>query len=89
MFARAFIISALALVAVATDCPNCPSTDLVGNFLVAMSGGTLGTPRFCGYSPDKTGASGPSVECFYNDSTGTGTGPGASCPATAPIANVC
>ncbi|KAJ7139320.1 hypothetical protein C8R44DRAFT_867475 [Mycena epipterygia] len=89
MFARAFIISALALVAIATECPVCPPTDLVGNSLVAQSGGTRGTPRFCGYSADATGASGPSVKCFYTDGTGAGFGPDASCPASTTIADVC
>ncbi|KAJ7234363.1 hypothetical protein B0H12DRAFT_1239068 [Mycena haematopus] len=68
MFFRtsAVVALGLALTAAATDCPDCPSTDLAGNALVAQSGGTLGTPRFCGYSPDASGASGPSVDCFYN-----------------------
>ncbi|KAJ7738915.1 hypothetical protein B0H14DRAFT_3515908 [Mycena olivaceomarginata] len=89
MFSRVLTVFALALAVAATTCPNCPATDLLGNALVAKSGGTLGTPRFCGYSPDATGAAGPSVLCFYNDSTGAGSGPGASCPAVAPIADVC
>ncbi|KAF7365718.1 hypothetical protein MVEN_00445500 [Mycena venus] len=89
MFFRTLSVFALALAAAATNCPVCPTTDLDGNALVANSGGTLGTPRFCGYSPDATGASGPSVLCFYNDGNGAGSGPGASCPPTATIADAC
>ncbi|KAJ7200320.1 hypothetical protein GGX14DRAFT_572083 [Mycena pura] len=85
------IVSALAALelAAATTCPVCPATDLVGDALVAQSGGTLGTPKFCGYSPDASGASGPSVECFYNDGNGAGSGPGSACPPSAPIENAC
>ncbi|KAJ7046386.1 hypothetical protein C8F04DRAFT_1064127 [Mycena alexandri] len=88
MFFRVFAVSALVCVASAANCAVCPTTDLVGDALVANSGGSLGTPRFCGYSPDASGASGPSVECFYN-SGGAGSGPGAECPPTAQVENVC
>ncbi|KAF8212794.1 hypothetical protein K438DRAFT_1957396 [Mycena galopus ATCC 62051] len=83
MFFRALTIFALVFAAAATECPACPATDLAGNALTAQSGGTLGTPRFCGYG------AGVSVECFYEDGSGIGTGPGATCPATAPIEDVC
>jgi hypothetical protein len=49
MFSRVLTVFALALAVAATNCPNCPATDLLGNTLVAASGGTRGTPRFCGY----------------------------------------
>ncbi|KAJ7480632.1 hypothetical protein FB451DRAFT_1556213 [Mycena latifolia] len=88
MFFRASILSALVLIAAATDCPVCPPTDLVGDALVAQSGGTRGTPRFCGYSPDATGDSGPSVDCFFSTS-GAGFGTDSKCPATAEIGDVC
>jgi hypothetical protein len=48
MFSRVLTVFAFALAVAATSCPNCPATDLLGNALVAKSGGTLGTPRFCG-----------------------------------------
>ncbi|KAJ7876488.1 hypothetical protein B0H14DRAFT_2714060 [Mycena olivaceomarginata] len=86
MFSRVLTVFALALAVAATNCPNCPATDLLGNTLVAASGGTRGTPRFCGYSPDATW---PSIKCFYTYDTGAGFGPDASCPAVAPIADVC
>ncbi|KAJ7064269.1 hypothetical protein C8F01DRAFT_1367586 [Mycena amicta] len=90
MLARTLLISVFtaASVVLATECPVCPTTDLVGDALVAASGGTRGTPRFCGYSPDASGASGPSVDCFYNDSDGSGTGP-SECPASTVIEDVC
>ncbi|KAJ6450098.1 hypothetical protein C8R45DRAFT_1044036 [Mycena sanguinolenta] len=87
MFFRTVVFTALALAVAATGCPNCPSTDLAGNILIAQSGGTLGTPRFCGYG---TVVGGNILdECFYSDGTGAGSGPGANCPATAPIKDVC
>jgi hypothetical protein len=49
MFFRALFVSALVIVAAAVDCPACPPTDLAGDNLVATSGGTMGTPRFCEY----------------------------------------
>ncbi|KAJ6555018.1 hypothetical protein DFH09DRAFT_1166115 [Mycena vulgaris] len=88
MFFRAFIVSALIVVAAAVDCPVCPTTDLAGDANVAHSGGTRGTPLFCGYSADATGASGPSVECFYSTS-GAGFGTDAKCPASATVEDAC
>ncbi|KAJ6524365.1 hypothetical protein B0H19DRAFT_1200482 [Mycena capillaripes] len=89
MFFRILAVFSLVLAAAATNCPVCPATDLAGNALVASSGGTRGTPRFCGYSADATGASGPQDLCFYSDGDGSGSGPGASCPPTAPIEDAC
>ncbi|KAL1705909.1 hypothetical protein EV121DRAFT_257818 [Schizophyllum commune] len=73
----AFITSLLlaastALAAPAADntagmCAVCPDTALDGASLVASSGGTLGVPRFCGFSADSTGASGPQSICFYSN----------------------
>ncbi|KAJ7101560.1 hypothetical protein B0H15DRAFT_943880 [Mycena belliarum] len=88
MFFRTFTVSALVLVAAATDCPVCPPTDLVGDALVAQSGGTRGTPRFCGYSSDATGASGPSVDCFFSIS-GSGFSTDSRCPTSTTIGDAC
>ncbi|KAJ6624428.1 hypothetical protein B0H10DRAFT_2007195 [Mycena sp. CBHHK59/15] len=87
MLLRALSLAALALAACAVDCPVCPTTDLAGDALVAQSGGTRGTPLFCGYSADATGAAGPQVECFYSTS-GVGFGE-AGCPTTAVVEDAC
>jgi hypothetical protein len=49
MLFHAITSFALFLVAAAVTCPVCPTTDLAGDALVAQSGGTRGTPLFCGY----------------------------------------
>ncbi|KAJ6527096.1 hypothetical protein B0H19DRAFT_1196453 [Mycena capillaripes] len=88
MFFRAITLFAFVLTATAVTCPVCPTTDLAGDALVAASGGTLGTPLFCGYSTDATGASGPQVDCFYSTS-GAGFGTDANCPPTATVEDAC
>ncbi|GLB42529.1 hypothetical protein LshimejAT787_1105440 [Lyophyllum shimeji] len=60
-------------------------THLTGNALVAGSGGTSGVPRFCGFSPDATGLSGPQITCFYNNSGSLTAYSGTPCPPTAPL----
>ncbi|KAJ7914315.1 hypothetical protein B0H13DRAFT_2325499 [Mycena leptocephala] len=88
MLFHAITSFALFLVAAAVTCPVCPTTDLAGDALVAQSGGTRGTPLFCGYSTDSSGASGPQVKCFYSTS-GAGFGTDDNCPATATVEDAC
>ncbi|KAF8069313.1 hypothetical protein FPV67DRAFT_1117331 [Lyophyllum atratum] len=66
-FVSLLATTAAALPAAQAECVTCPATDLDGLALVAGSGGSMGTPRFCGYSADATGASGPQVTCFYGE----------------------
>ncbi|KAJ7732864.1 hypothetical protein B0H16DRAFT_1580521 [Mycena metata] len=89
MLFRALFVSTLVFVAAAVECPACAPTDLDGVMLVANSGGTRGTPRFCGYGTRVNGAGDPTVLCFYGiDGSGFSNNP-ASCPATIPIEDVC
>ncbi|KAJ7034875.1 hypothetical protein C8F04DRAFT_1100360 [Mycena alexandri] len=89
MFFRALFVSTLVFVAAAVECPACAPTDLAGDMLVANSGGTRGTPRFCGYGIVVNGAGDPSVDCFYSTSGAGFSNNPASCPATIPIEDVC
>ncbi|KAJ7149242.1 hypothetical protein C8R43DRAFT_1128606 [Mycena crocata] len=89
MLFRSLVISALALSAAAVDCPRCEKTDVVGEFLVAQSGGTRGTPLFCGYSTDATGAAGPQTTCFFGTDGSPFSNNDAKCPTTAPIQDAC
>ncbi|KAJ7752584.1 hypothetical protein B0H16DRAFT_1723515 [Mycena metata] len=88
MFFRVLAVSALVAVASAANCAVCPSTDLVNDPLIATSGGSNGTPTFCGYSPNGTGSN-PTAECFYSSNGALSSGPTADCRATATVANVC
>lgn len=56
------------------QCATCPSTDLAGNVVVANSGGTVGVPKFCGYSAAVTTPASPKVFCFYNNNAGAISG---------------
>ncbi|KAF8069312.1 hypothetical protein FPV67DRAFT_1117127 [Lyophyllum atratum] len=81
--------TAAALPAAQSDCATCPSADqLVGTTsytLVAGSGGTIGVPRYCGYSTDASGALGPQITCFYNNSGTLFSGANPVCPPIAPL----
>ncbi|KAL1747384.1 hypothetical protein HDZ31DRAFT_61299 [Schizophyllum fasciatum] len=71
-FTSVLLAATTALAAPAADsaagmCAVCPETALDGAALVASSGGTMGVPRFCGFSADSTGASGPQSICFYSN----------------------
>ncbi|GLB41184.1 hypothetical protein LshimejAT787_0903990 [Lyophyllum shimeji] len=65
------------------QCATCPSKDLAGNVVVASSGGTVGVPRFCGYSETVTNPASPKVFCFYNNNAGAVSGTShPQCPPT-------
>ncbi|TRM60399.1 hypothetical protein BD626DRAFT_505240 [Schizophyllum amplum] len=66
--------------AAAAECAICPDLALDGASLVASSGGTQGVPRFCGFSADSTGASGPQCICFYNNDGSLSYSSTGACP---------